>query len=197
MPVCILEILSGEELVLRLQRVHQNAKELWPGFLIGFVLIFLVDFFLFVPFPAFRMWRPLYLSLLGIIAIYALAGWAINKKYVRPQGIPIRASKVNVSFLLVIIAAYLLEIILLKASGFIHIGDFYGRHILAFIFNYVHVFEFIFCSLFILDVYPQINKKFNGQKEIFVINPMSGGIFQSLSYWFSFVARLSSLSLWY
>ena len=104
---CILEILSGEEFVLRLQRVHQNAKELWPGFLIGFVLIFLVDFFLFVPFPAFRMWRPLYLSLLGIIAIYALAGWAINKKYIRPQGLSIRSSKVNVNLLLVIIAAYL------------------------------------------------------------------------------------------
>ena len=67
---------------------------------------------------------------------------------------------------------------------FIHIGDFHWRNIVSFILNYIHVFEFIFCSLYILDGYPEINEKFSRQKEVFLINPMGAGIVHSLEYWF-------------
>jgi len=180
----ILEIISGQELVLRMRRVHQNAKDLWQGFGVVFAITFLIDFLLFSFFHAsFHVWRPLYFSLLGTISAYVLARWTINKKYARPLGISRRSMKINVSFLMVIISACFLELILVWASGFIHIGHVYWRNVLAFIVSYIHVFEFILCSLFILDHYPEIKERFSSQKEIFLISPMGTEVVHSFGFW--------------
>jgi radical SAM superfamily enzyme YgiQ (UPF0313 family) len=178
---CILEIISGEEIVLRIRRVHQNAMKLWPGFLVVFVIIRLIDFLLFVLFPAFRIWRTVYFSLLEVIAAYVLARWAINQKYTGPLGIPAVKFKFGSNFIMVIILAYLSELILVGVLSPIPSGGFYWRNILAFMLNYIHVFEFIFCSLYILDHYPEINKKFSLQKEVFLINPMGARVVDGLA----------------
>ena len=179
---CVLELISAEEFVIQFRRFHQNAKNLWQWFLIVFVSIFIVDFFLFSPFPSLRAWRPLYFSLLGGMASYVLAWWVIAKKYLEPLGVPRRKIKFNLGFLLVIVVACLVELIFVRSSVFIHIEDFYWQNILAFMLSYIHVFEFIFCSLFILDDYPEINKEFSRSKEIFLINPMGAGIVRSLVF---------------
>ena len=102
----ILEIVSAEEPVLRIRALHQNAKNLWPGFLIVFVIILFIDFFLFSLFPSFRIWRPLYFSLIGTIAALVLAQWTINKKYIGPLGLPRRKVNFNLNFFMVIISAF-------------------------------------------------------------------------------------------
>lgn len=180
---CILEILSGEEFVLQFRRVRQNARALWQGFLIVFIMIRLVDLSLNVLFASFHIWRNLYFSLLGIITAYVLAQWTINKKYIGPLGVPHRRFRFKLSFLMVMISACLLELILARVSDFIYMGNFYWRNISAFILNYIHVFEFIFCSLYILDAYPEINEKFSCQKEIFLIRPAIAGVLNSLAFW--------------
>ena len=48
--------------------------------------------------------------------------------------------------------------------------------------NYIHVFEFIFCALYILDHYPEIKEKFSNSKEIFLINPMGAEVVQSVGF---------------
>jgi len=63
-----------------------------------------------------------------------------------------------------------------------HTSSFYGKNVLVFMFSYIHVFEFIFCSLGILDNYPQIKEKFISSKEIFLINPMAADIVQSFGF---------------
>ena len=181
---CILEIISGEEIALQLRRIHPNAKILWKGFGAAFVIIQLVDFSFFVLFPSLRIWRNVYFSLLEVIAVYMLSQWTIHKKYVVPLGIPQHRFRFSLSFLMVIITACFLELFLARVSDFIHIGAFQWQNISAFIINYIHVFEFIFCSLYIFENYPEINEKFSRQKEIFLINPMGAGFIQSLQYWF-------------
>lgn len=177
---CLLEIISGEEIVLQFRRMHQNAKDLWQGVLIVFVVILLIDFSLFSLFPSFRVWKPLYFSLLETIAAIVLAQWTINKKYIGPSGLVRRRFKLNLGFLLVIIPAYFLELMLVRVSDFIHLGDFHAASVLPFILNYIHVFEFIFCSLYILDAYPEIHEKFSRQKEIFLVSPVGARIVDSL-----------------
>jgi hypothetical protein len=178
---CIIEILSGEEIVLQFRRIHQNAKDLWPGFLITYVLISFLDFSLFIFVPSFRIWRPLFFSMTGIAATIVLAQWTVNKKYIGPLGIARGHINFDLNFLIVLIAAFLLELAL---SGPIQSGNFLWRNVLTLMLGYIHVFEFIFCSLYILDGYPEIKEKFRGQKEIFLINPMGPGILQSLATWF-------------
>ena len=181
---CLLEILSNEEPVLCMRRVHPNAKNLWPGFLIAFATIQLIDFILFALFPALRIWRSLYLPPLATVAAYVLARWTINKKYLEPFRIPRRKFKFNLSFLGIIISACILELILAKFSYLIHIEGLQWQNISIFIINYIHVFEFIFCALYIIDGYPEVPQEFSRQKEIFLINPMGGGVTRSLAYWF-------------
>lgn len=181
---CIIEIISGEEIILQFRRIHQNAKDLWHGFLIVFVVLRLVDFALFVLFPAFRLWRYLYFSLLETVAVYALAQWVINKKYVRALKALPRNPRFDAISLIALILACLSEAFFTRASDFIHTGAIEWRNISVFIINYVHVFEFILCSSCIFESYPEIREKFSQQKEIFVINPMNAGILQGLLYWF-------------
>ena len=178
---CILETISREKLVFQFRRIHQNAKDFWPGFLIVFVIIFLIDIILAIPLPSLRIWRPVYFSLLGGVTAYVLALWTINRKYISPLGLPRRSIKVNLSFLIVIVFACLLELILVKVLNFIHIGGIYWRNILAFMLNNIHVFEFIFCSLYILGDYHEINEKFSLLKEIFLINPILGANVRGLA----------------
>jgi len=182
---CLLEIISAEQPVWRIRRAHQNAIDLGLGVLTVFGIIYLVDFFLFTLFhSSFHIWRSLYSTLSTAVAAYVLAGWMIRKKYIRPLGISHRPFKFNLIFLMVIISACLLELLLVKASNFISIGGFYWRNIAAFSVSYIHVFEFIFCSLSIVGHYPEIIERFNSTPEVFLINPMGGEVVQSLTYWF-------------
>ena len=179
----ILEIISGEELVFRLKRIHLNAMNLWPGFLTVFVMIRLIDFILFVLLPSLRVWRVVYFSLLVSIAAFVLARWTINKKYIKPLGIPRRRFKIQPNFLIVVVLAFLVELILVRAFNFIHIRGFYWQNILTFMLGVIHVFEFIYCSLCILDDYPEINEKFNSSHEAFLINPMGPRVTDGLASW--------------
>jgi len=180
---CILEILHADETLFSMRRIHQNAKNLWQGFLIVFVIIQCLDFLLFVLFPALRIGRNLYFTLLGTIATYVLARWTINKKYVKPLKIPARKLKFNLNFILVMIAACVLELVLVKLSDFVHTRDFLSASVLTFMLNYIYVFVFIFCALAILDNYPEITEDFSRQKEIFLINPMAAGIAHCVLDW--------------
>jgi hypothetical protein len=179
---CILEVLSGEEFVLRFRRIHQNAMKLWPGFLAVFVIIRLVDFLFFALFPSFLIWRPAYFDLLGVTGTFVLALWTINWKYIRPLGIPAVKFKIKLNFIMVIMLAYLLELVLGGVPDIVHIGGIYWKNISAFMLSYIHVFEFTFCALCILDHYPEINEKFSHPKEIFLINPMAAAIVHSLGF---------------
>ena len=180
----ILEIISGEELVFRVRRAHQNAVKLAPLFLTVFVIIFIVDLLLFALFHSSSyIWRPFYFDVTAALAAYVLAQWTISKKYIKPLGIHSRPRKINVGFLLVIIAACLLEVILVRVLDFIHTGAVEWQNVLIFMVNYIHVFEFIFCSLYIFDYYPEINEKFTSSREVFLINPMFSGIFQGVGFW--------------
>ena len=181
---CILEIISAEELVLRMRAIHQNAKNLWQGFLIVFVVMFLVDFIWFAIFPSLRALRPFYFSLFGTFSAFVLARWTLNKKYTGPLGIPQRSFKFEFSFLMVMSLLCILEFILIRGVDFIHVGGFYWQDISVFMVNYVQVFGFIFCSLYIFDHYPEIKEKFSKEKEIFFINPMGIGIVHSLGFMF-------------
>jgi len=180
----ILEIVSGEEPVLRFRAIYQNTKIFWQDFGIVLGSILLIDFILFAIIPSFLLWRPVYFSVVETVAAVLLAQWMIMKKYVRPLGIPIRKINLNSNFLIIIVFAIFLEILLETASDHVHLSGFQSSSVVVFIVNYLHVFEFVFSSLFIMDNYPEINLKFNSQKEILLIHPMGAGVFQSLGAWF-------------
>ena len=180
----ILEVLSSQEPVVQIRRFHQNVKDLGTRFLFVFVIVYILDFMLFALFPLFRAWRPLYFSFLEAVAAYVLARWAIQKKYMASLSAPRQKAFFDLGFLGVMITAFLLEFILVRFSDLIHFGAFRGTSVVSFAVNYIHIFEFIFCSLHILDDYPQINAEFSNSREIFLVNPMSSGVVQSLEYWF-------------
>jgi len=180
----VLGIISGEDYVLRLRQFHQNAKNLWPGFLVGMGGILLVDFILFAAFPSSaHSWRPFYFDLMGVLSAYILSQWAIKRKYLKPLGIHRRGWKFSLALLMGLVSACLLELIVVRVTDFIHLGHLQPRSVSIFILNYIHVFEFILCSLYIMDDYPQINENFKRSNEVFLINPMFSGISQGIGFW--------------
>lgn len=185
---CLLEILSGEEPVIRVRRIHQNALQLWPGFLIVFVLVRLVDFLLFVLFPSLRVWRDIFFPMLETTAIFALAQWTINRKYQDPcfrRNDNQREIQIGkwLGLLTVMISVYFLELTFAKV-GSLHLAIFNLQSLASFMLNYTYVFGFIFCSMFLLNRRPEIKTHFDQQKEIFLISPMGAEIVRSLASWF-------------
>ena len=176
----ILEIVSGQEFVFQFRRFNQNARELWTGFLVAFVSIRFMDILIFAPLPLLRIWRPACFTLMGTIAVYLLARWAFHKKYIKTQVSSQHALKTDLNFLPVIIAAFLIQIVLGRISGGMHTGHIYWHNIIVFVINYLNVFEFVYCSVFILNEHPEIIEKFNTTKEIFMINPIGVGIIRGL-----------------
>jgi len=195
----VLEIISGETFVLRIRRAVEHAGVLWQGFFIVFLLIVFIDLCLHSAVPSFQMWRPVYFNLSAALGALILAQWTIHKKYIVPSGLSRRKVHFDLSFLGVLMAAFLSEFVLMKLSGLIHVGNFHGFVPAAFMANGIHVFEFIFCAVYILDQYPEINEKFSGSKEIFLIYPMGAGIIESLGGFFfpphpPFIAVLKALT---
>jgi len=140
---CLLEIMSTEHPILQIRKFNQHVKNFWLGFLIAFVLLRLADFILFVLFSSFPAWRDLCFRLLEAVTALVLAQWAINKKYIKPLGIPARQFQLKPGFLVVMFLACLVEFAFSKIFSFIPDKNFHWKGIWAFIINYIHVFEFI------------------------------------------------------
>jgi len=180
---CLLEIISSEEIVFQFRRFHQNVKVFWQGFLIAYCIICFLDFLFFVYVPSLRAWQHLFFATWETIAIFLLVQWTIKKKYIQPLGIPHRGFKVSLNFLLVMTLVFLVELIMVRLIEVIPNGAFQWKNVFFFGINYIHVFEFIFISMNVLEGYPEVYEKFSASKEIYLINPMNAGIIYSLAFW--------------
>ncbi len=183
MAGCILEVICGKEYVFRFRSLPRNAKELWPAFLTVFAVICLLDFILYASFGVqWPAWRPLFFNVATAVAAFGLAAWAIHQKYIKALGLAHRKIDLTPGFLAVMILACLLEWALTTAAHSIHTGAFYGRNVLTFAAVYIHVFEFVFCSMYLAGHYPEIKQKFESKPEIFLVYPMAAAVIHSIGF---------------
>ncbi len=181
---CILEIIISRETNFTIRRLNHNAKDLWTGFLIFFMLAQLTDFLLFFFFHSYPHWRAVSFAVIDTVGALSLAPWAIRKKFAGRLGDPSGHLRFQAGAGLVFMAACLLGMFCIKIFAYFHWEGFQARFLLNSISNFISVFEFIFCTLFILDSYPEAGKEQGDKPEIFLVNPLVGGIFQGIGLLF-------------
>ena len=179
----LVELAGGEELLINIKNFQKNAKQYWPICLI-FSFSFFAAHFLF--FSMFHTNIPLqiFLSIFNIFALYFLAQWIISRKYLIP--FHLSPQKINIDFKIAatLIFVYGVGIFLATWPYFVQKGEFDISKVIIFSIKYVSLFQFLLLVVLMLDPYKEIEQRFNADREVFLINPMSGGVMDGLAFLF-------------
>jgi radical SAM superfamily enzyme YgiQ (UPF0313 family) len=181
----LIEIASGQELTLDARRFTANANRYWWMYLAVLGVLHALHLSIHALIPSSRMIPfSLFYPFFGILAAAVFAGWIIADKYIKPWGLGYRKIPAGPGIFAIVLAVYLLEIGLSWLPAVLPVGDFDWPRLAAFALKYLHLLEMLFFAFVILDAYPEIGRKFEGPKEVFLINPISGGVLDGVAFMF-------------
>lgn len=175
---CLVEITSGEEMVLTFSQFKKNAKGFWKIYFLLLLLPFFVHLVLFIFLQDKNISLDMIISHLNIMILYLMAAWIIRKKY-KPSRKKIILKIPDVGIIVFLYAANLFFLYLPQLS---QIGGFGLARVSLFLSKYIHLLTFVYLSILILNRHPDIKKGFSFSKEVFLINPLGGSIWYNILY---------------
>ncbi len=181
----LVEIVSGQEMVLNFSRIHENAKKYWLLYGLVFAALYVVHFLLYLIFPAFRFFSfQLFYPLIGIGVLWGLVYTIIKDKYFGPLNIAPRNIQMDLKTFGVLLFLYFLEICLTWFPSLMFTADSDWIRATTFALKYLHLLEVVYCAFLIFDGYKEIPQQFDDAKEIFLVNPISGGVLDGVAFLF-------------
>lgn len=174
----LIELGAGEELVVRLHNFQKNAREFWRVVLPVMGLPAVVHIF-----AEFLSLNPRATSLyafyahLNVLLSYLVAWILIKRKYLRPQGLPERKVRVNMRSAATLLLLYFMQLFVFYLPYNLNTGNFELTRITALWAHYLQWLVFLYAVAIMLRQYPEIEKNFVFEKEIYLINPAGGSIF--------------------
>lgn len=182
------EIVSGEEMVLSVSRFHVNAKRYMWLYAVVLGALYAVHFLLFAAVPSVRTMGSFqyFYPFIGIFATFLLAHIIISEKYLKPGNLPRRAVNVSAGACFVIVGLFLAECVLSWLPAFVPRAEFDWTRLTTFALKYVYLLQFVYICFLIFDAYKEIPEKFSQAKEIYLINPCSGGVVNGIAFLFQF-----------
>lgn len=182
----LIEVISGERIIFFFSRLKDNIKNYWMLYAALFTLPYLVHLLLFIPLKEFsQLFLLLIVSSLNIIVLSIFAALVIRSKYLKTLGLKVVPIRLRTEEILMILGLYLCEQLFFCAPYFIQNQSFYWANLFSFLREVVQYWQFIYIAMVVLERYPQIDKHFNGGKEIYMISPVNAGVrdsFGSLLY---------------
>ncbi|MFA5260318.1 MAG: radical SAM protein, partial [Candidatus Omnitrophota bacterium] len=177
----LVELSSGQEYCVTLDRFWLNMKTFWRSYLVLQVIKITLLFLIYMLAPKAN------LTLIGlwldIPILFLMPLLIIRKKYTNPfelKRTPIRLAAAEGGLLLTLIAVQSAAFIIAKMFAGKSPGTFLG---LMFLTKYLHLLLFILIAGIHLKSHPRIREHFKSQNEIFLVNPMGGGsVMTSLSF---------------
>ena len=174
----LVELVSGEEIVFKLSHVKRNAKEFWKIY-----LLFAVMPFLFYAVMILSGINLLHISIyviyahLNIFIMYGMAHFIFHKKYCRPgarQKVkPVMTGKMFVTLFVL----YALYVLIFDLPYFYDPDAFDLTRITLIGFNYLNFMIFLYLAIVLQEQHPEVEKSFIHEKEIYLVNPLGGGLF--------------------
>ncbi len=178
----IIDLVSGEEIVIRYKRILQNAKKFWfisfTITLVPFILHAVFSFFL-KSFDLFSL-RFFYVHL-HMVALYLVSSWIVWAKYLRAKNLQRDNKVIDFSIIIALLGLYVLDLGVFYSTFFFPLDLFGLQNGIAFFQESICYFQFIFLSVLIINQYPAIRKQFdvsNG-RELYLVSPLGGGVFHS------------------
>ncbi len=177
----LVEISSGQEMFPVLHNFFPNIRQFTGAFFLLSLIPILIHFCLhiFIPLAA-TLSASTITAHLNIIIFFFFAKHAIYQKYIKNSPVPPRPLNISWPESKVILTLYLADVTVYYLPLFIETESFHLSNILRFVSAYFHFLTFVYLVLLALKPYPEIQEKFNAPKEIFLINPLAGGIINGL-----------------
>jgi len=173
----LVELISGEEITLRFNRFKINAKKYWKHYLALTAIPLLFYFFIITndfftktidAFSFFAYINPLLLFMLSLMII--------RDKYIKPLGLTRKRMPTPLPVLTAMLFLFIAGLLIFHLPAIFWIPNFELSRITKFVYSYISLLIFIYFTYLILEQYPQVQNKFNHEKEIYLINPLGGGI---------------------
>jgi radical SAM superfamily enzyme YgiQ (UPF0313 family) len=175
----LVELASGEELVLRLKNFKKNVIQFWPLYAIviwaPFLIVFPMSFF-------FSDISRLLPSHLNLPLLFFLAWGIIHLKYVNPLKLPKRKLTIPDVDMNFILGFFILDMGLIYWPYLISVKSAYVTNFFAFVTTYVHFLEFLYLTRLILNQYPEIRQQWTQASEIILINPIGSEVMGGFAY---------------
>lgn len=181
----LLELLSQEQPAINKNSFIRNAKTYWKLYALLLTLSFNASFLFNLFFNHFHMAFMLEKFFFDLPLLYAAAFLMIDEKYRKKLALPKRKILVTKEQVLIIIALFILNGLIVNCKHFLLLqhGSLSNEPIV--IYTYIHLLTFIYLATIILNVYPEIEKGQDKTNEIYLINPVGGGIITGIvSQWY-------------
>ena len=181
----LIEIASEEGMTFRLKDVKRNSKEYWSYYLFLSALPVLIYYSLFPFFPQINIPLISATSHFDILVVYAFTTLVIRKKYIKAFHLTKKKIALKIKDITAIAGLYITAIIFFYffQTPAIQYSNLWS--IPFFFFKYLNLLTFLYLTILLLESYPEIKEKIIPKQELFLINPLAGGIFNGLAFTFT------------
>ncbi|HQP10269.1 MAG TPA: radical SAM protein [Candidatus Omnitrophota bacterium] len=176
------ELACGEELTLTRKRFQSNAFAYWPYY---FVIIVLPSMLYFIAtasgFVKTNINAYFLFAHIQPFLLFLLATALIKTKYLRPSKLAKRKIRFTSSIMATLLGFFIAALLVFYLPYVLPSQEFWIARFLKGFSLYLNAWIYSYYALLILRGYPEILQQFRREKEIYLINPLSGGIFFHLT----------------
>ncbi len=175
----LLQMVSGESVLINLRKFHTNARQLWPVYLPIFFLPYLIHFISFLFSQNLSLPLNFYKTHFDILIIFITVILFIHKKY----NLPIKLHKEKISLKDSVVLGFILVlnlvVLYIPVAFPIPIQDF--DRVILFFTKYLHFLSFVIVAQLIIKNHPETTGRFQSMRELILINPGGTGILSGLT----------------
>lgn len=177
----LIEIVSEENMTLRLKNVRRNSRECWVYYLVLSALPVLIYYILFSFFPKTKIPLIFATAHFDILVLYAFLILAVRKKYIKAFNLAKRSIALKSMDILALAGLYMVSITFFYLFQTPEIQGSNLWPIPLFFFKYLSLLTFLYLAALLLGSYPEIKEKVTSKRELFLVNPLAGGIFNGIA----------------
>ena len=175
---CLLSLTSGEEIVVTRRMFNAFAKQYWPVYFFISLLPFLLGVLLVVLTGGFLNVKPVDLGYcFDFYLLFLMAIVLIKKKYFKGGKFSLCLFDIQLSEFFIFLFLLCFNLMCNYSVTFLQPKYFEVSWPFIFLSHYVHFLSFIFVCDCLLARIPAVCSALKSEQELFLVNPLGGGIY--------------------
>ncbi|MFA5260936.1 MAG: radical SAM protein [Candidatus Omnitrophota bacterium] len=185
----LVELASQEEPAIDRKSFFKNARAYWKLYLIVIVLHFCANVLLAVTFDYFDLTRNFENFFFDFLLLYFMGFLLIQDKYSKITRFRHLKTLVGPKESLCVLLLFILNALIINWNHLLPLKNSGFSNEPVFIYTYIHFFTFVYFITLILNTYPDVEQSYDKPREIYLVNPVAGGIILG-SFFFRFYPPL-------
>jgi len=177
----LVEIVSGDQRLIKLQRWEENARQFWKLFWLLATVPYLIQLFFRISFPDVRIPFSVIAAHVDFLLVFLLSQEIIRKKY---------ASLLSKNTRVQLSPRVFFNVLLLFCGGLLvsYIPVIFDRpdgdlsRVTTFLSKYFLLWEFLYFTALLIEQHEKLAKNFFYEKELILINPAAPGAWTNIPF---------------